>query len=299
MAISTLGTIAVAEDSAGQARQGPAHIYPIRGVLARCADVSSVRQVEIAPEVAALLGPEQCARLSSDDWDQPVQCWECDGWLAPAESAVVLILRRVDLGQGTIRFAVHAHPRCADSEVREVTLAELQARDAELGLDAADSGTSVDVVATVWDLGNGAGYPVVLISFQTEVMIEAGPERMDAVVSALLRLGWHLVSHMDQPPPSGPEGYRLRFTHAEGHAAAAGLVELIDPAGEVETSAYVQPGRFWRPGALRTGRSVVILGSRYLTEWATRGRGAVKRAARAGALVGGVVPVDLVGPGND
>ena len=34
------------------------------------------------------------------------------------------------------------------------------------------------------------------------------------------------------------------------------------------------------------------------TNWATKGRSAVKRAARDGALAGGTVPVQLIGPGN-
>lgn len=260
---------------------------------------AGVREVQISAEVAAVLGGEQCARLRGEDWNVRVQCWDCDGWLEPDDPAVVLVLAPDDdVAGGVVEFAVHAHCTCARSEIRRLAAAELKARRDGRGTET-DGSTDIQMVATVWDTGRGTAYPAVLISYNAEMMFNPGSvERIDAIVTALLAQGWHLVTDLSAPAPAGPAGWQLRFTHDEGHASAPGLLELIEPGYGVVTAAHVEPARLWRPAVLRTGTAVVIHGSRYLTEWQTRGRTAVKRAARSGALVGGIIPVTLHGPGN-
>lgn len=259
----------------------------------------------IADDVAAALGPEQVARLTGPEWDQQVQCWECDGWIGPDEDAAVLLLRvtdpvNADTG-ATVSFSLHSHPACSPSKILVMTADQVRARRPELDerTDQGD-GTDVDVVATVFDTRRGTGYPVVLLSYQTELIADSlGPERMDLVVSGLVMQGWHPLTTLAEPPAAGPAGYRIRFSHEQGIAAAPGILEVINPSGQVDTVAEVTPGRYWRPGVVRTGQTVLIQGSRYLTDWQRRGRAGVKAAVRAGLLVGGVVPVELRGPGND
>lgn len=242
-----------------------------------------MRQVEISPDVAGLLGAEQCNRMRSAEWDQVVQCWDCSDWMQPGEPATVLVL---DRGNG-LRHVVHAHPACSSSEIRMLTEQELDARRASG--PPADGTTDVQVVAVVWDTGRGTGYPALMVSYAEEIL-SPGPERTDMVVGTLLHLGWHLGTDLSEPPPAGPRGWRLRATVLAGERD--GLVELVDD-GRLATSATVALPRAWSTAVARTGLVAVFHGSRYLVDWETRGRAAVKRAARNGSLVGGVIPAEL------
>jgi hypothetical protein len=42
-----------------------------------------VRTVVVAPEVAAMVGDEELARLAGPEWTTPVQCWQCERWISP------------------------------------------------------------------------------------------------------------------------------------------------------------------------------------------------------------------------
>lgn len=248
-----------------------------------------MRTVDIHPAVAGVLGAEQVTRLRSQTWDERLQCWECDRWLDAIEPAAVLVLDVVDVGQ---RFAVFTHPGCAASQVRASSTAEIRARRTDrVDTDGQgpDEGTDVDVVTTVWPAAAGP-WPVLMISLHQDVPLDqGGPDRVDALVAALTGIGWHPVITLDAPPAQGPTGYRVRFVEP------AGLVEVVDPTGQVETSGHVDAPQQWRTAVIHAGgRTGVLMGSRFLTHWDQHGPAGVESAVRAGLLVGGVVPVDLV-----
>jgi hypothetical protein len=251
-----------------------------------------MRAVEIAPEVAELLGPDLTARLNSENWNQTVQCWDCGQLLPPSDPAVVLVIWPVDFGAGGLQHAVHAHPGCSRSEVRRMTVAELDARPrrtAETGPDA-----DVDVVATVWDHGDGSGYAAVLISFRDEIQLEVGGERVDGAVAGLSAAGWQPTRDLSVPPAARPPGWRLRCTITDVQAGH-GVLELINAAGQVETVATIYDSLAWMAGAHQAREAVVVMGSRYLADWITEGhQGAAEQAARGGRVVAGVVPVQLL-----
>jgi len=246
--------------------------------------------------VAAELGSTQMARLASEVWDRPVQCWECRRKLDPAEPAAVLLILPEDYGLGTVRFGVHAHPGCARSEIRKTTVAELVARRL-LSPDEPEDEPDVDVVATVWEYGEKGteqfrAYPLVMLSYRSDLLAAGGgAERQDLLVSGLLAEGWHLVDGLDRTYPRAPAGYRLRFTDCG--PGEPGQLELISHRG-LETSATVQPGRYWKPMVAEARMALVVHGSQYLADWATAGRAAAQDAARSGALVGGIVPAELI-----
>lgn len=250
-----------------------------------------MRTVEIAPDVAELLGPDLFARLNSGSWDQTVQCWDCGGLLLPSDPAVVLVIWPVDFGAGTLQYAVHAHPGCSRSQVRRMTVAELDARPrwtVDTGPDA-----DVDVVTTLWDGGDGTGYAAVLISFRDEIVLDLDGERVDGVVAGLSAAGWQPTSDLNVPPTARPEGWLLRFTVTDVDAGR-GMLELINPAGQVETEASVYDSLVWLLYVHQARSAVIVMGSRYLADWITEGhQRAAEQAAHAGRLVAGVVPVEL------
>ena len=155
------------------------------------------------------------------------------------------------------------------------------------------------MVATTFDTGRGSDYPVVLLSYRSDLTLgEPRAERVDLLTTEMLARGWEQIISVTEPPGPGPHGYSVRFRHDRANPSAPGLLEVVDPFGAVETEAYVQPTGLWRPAVVRTGRTVLMQGSQYLNEWQTKGRAGVKRAVRAGLITGGVVPVELAGPGN-
>ncbi|WP_394622337.1 hypothetical protein JNUCC0626_50240 (plasmid) [Lentzea sp. JNUCC 0626] len=249
-----------------------------------------MRPVEISPDVAGVLGPELVDRMTSDAWDQVVQCWECGRLLPPEEPAAVLLLWPVDAAAGTVQLPVQVHQNCARSEIRRTTVAELQARTVS---QPAGPDADLDVVATMWDLGDGTGYPALFISFRDEVLLGDGPERIDGVVAALTMFGWHPVDALAVVPGLAPHGWRARFGIVD-FEAGRGRLELINPGGEVETEATVYDAQGWLLAVQQLGGSAVIMGSKYLSNWLIEGAVvAADRAARNGRLVGGIVPVTL------
>jgi hypothetical protein len=249
-----------------------------------------MRPVKIASDVAAVLGSELVERMSSDSWDQVVQCWECGRLLGPDEPAAVLLLWPVDAGEGTLRIPVQVHQDCARSEIRRTTVAELRDRTAQ---QPAGPDTDLDVVATVWDLGNGTGYPALFISFRGEVLLGDGAERVDGVVAVLTMSGWHPVTALDVVPAHAPRGWQARFTVADVEAGR-GHLELINPGGEVETEASVHDAQGWLLAVQQLGGSAVFMGSRYLSNWLAEGTNAAAvRAVLDGRLVGGILPTSV------
>jgi hypothetical protein len=254
-----------------------------------------MRSVQIAPDVADLLGATQTARLASDAWDETVQCWDCGQPVLPGDPAAVLVICAVDAGASNLQFAVHTHPACAGSEVRRMTIAELRARpefpdDTATSLDA-----DLDVAATLWVRGDGSAYPAVFISFRAEVLLDAGDEPRDGVVAGLTAIGWHPTRTPDDVPPAAPAGWWIRFGVVDVEAGL-GLLELINPAGQVETEARVQDALPWLAAVYRSGATAVFQGSRYLAPpvWLAEGTiAAARQAAHAGRLVGGTLPVHL------
>jgi hypothetical protein len=249
-----------------------------------------MREVQISPQVAELLGAEEIRRLTSDVWDVPVQCWECGEQLTAGEPVSLLVVVPTDVDN--LAFAVHAHPACSDSAVKRYSATQIRARFPLPADD--DREDDVEAVALVWTTSAGAGYPALFLSYRAEVLLADRPERTDALVSGLIREGWHLASTLDAPPPAGPPGVRLRF--ALDPAAGVGVAELLGTDGAVETAVTVTVPLLWYP-ALRAGGQVAVFhGSRYLQHWQDRGPTVLSDAARAGVLVGGLIPAELHWP---
>lgn len=260
------------------------------------------RTILISDEVARELGREQVDRMHGPEWQQRVRCWECDQWIEAADDVALLIVRVPEIDEATgggLQTGVHAHPDCRPSQVLSLTLAEVDAIRA--GRQRPDEGDlhTVDVVATTFETRDDSYIPVVMLSYRADLMLAgAGHDRVDLLTTSMLAEGWHQITSMTEPPGPGPQGYSVRFRHDRADPSAPGVLEVVNPSGQVDTEAHVVPTGLWRPAVVRAGRTVLIQGSQYLTDWQTKGRVAVKRAVRAGLLTGGVVPVELDGPGN-
>lgn len=255
------------------------------------------RTVLMSPEVAALVGPEQAARMRGPAWSQRIQCFECGGWIEAHQDTALSVLRVLDpaapADAGGVSHGVQHHPGCAPSRVVDLTPEELARHlaDPHAVQPATDD---TDVLLTVGGIHTGP-FPLVLVSYRSDLMVERpGGDRVDVLTSSYLAQGWHPVLSLADPPGPAPSGYRLRFTHESPDEDAPGLVEILGRDGTVETAAVVEPMILWRPLARRHRRVAVVHGTNYLAD----GPEGLDRAVRSGLLVGGRVPVDLAGPGN-
>ena len=249
------------------------------------------RRIEIAPEIEAVLGAEQVTRMREPGWGAEARCWECGARLDDNEPATILLLRPRDVSQLT--FAVCAHPQCSSSQIREPSREEIQAHRARLeGVDDTP-GSRVDVVTAVWDTGEET-HAVVAVSYPQEIITGAGPERTNLLISLLLGRGWHLAGDVVAPPGPAPNGWELRFTPSSDSEDSVGLLEIVDPAHGVTTSAITQPAPLWRPAIARTGKAIVYMGPGFLSNRRIDGIAAIEHAAHTGSLVGAVLPAAVL-----
>lgn len=259
------------------------------------------RTVVMAPEVEALIGPEQAARIQGPAWSARVQCWECGHGIEADQNSTLSILRVVDpdrrSGEGTVAHAVQNHLHCAPSRIQNLSptaFAQLQAgHAADTNAPPPDAGDDLALMATVGGTPEQP-YPVVFVSYRSDVIAERpGADRVDLLTSGLLARGWHPITTLLAPPPPGPAGHRLSFNHIEAADDAPGLVRLVDADDLIESSGVVTPFELWRVLVRQCGWTVVVHGSNYLAD-----QDSLMRAVASGLLVGGIVPVLLDGPGN-
>jgi hypothetical protein len=234
-----------------------------------------MRDIEASPEVAAIVGEEDLARLRTGAAFARYTCWACGrpGWADTQPASVV-----VELGEQAARVSL-AHARCAPSHVVEL-------RDVAVPAVAEDSDADMAAKAALFPYPGGS-QAVLLLEPRVEIATRSpGGERIDVLLTGLLRMGLSLVHAVGELPGPAP-GWQLelpgrrqvRVTAADGSVAYAGSCGQPRP---------------WRQQIAVTGRCVVLTGTIGL--YACPGRGdpaqlvdMVEAAARAGQLAGATI----------
>ncbi|KAB2376981.1 hypothetical protein [Actinomadura montaniterrae] len=225
-----------------------------------------VLTVDVAPELVGEIDPadvEQLARAAADGWT----CAVCGDAGAVDGIAEVVLLR-----EGLVTAARLAHPWCVpDAPVRQV--AGLREALAESRPATATAGLAGDVPLLVVDLAD------------TVAGGDPGGERVDKVAAHLLGLGLDLVADLARLAELGAAtGWRaalgpdwLTLTQPDRTRLYDG--ELVLPDG-------------WAAAAAVVGGCVLLVASGLGSHTALDRIGErLAAAARAGRLVGGVVPV--------
>jgi hypothetical protein len=235
--------------------------------------VSGGRRLAISAEVAELVSREDLEGLESRVAAEGYDCAVCGGHSPATVPAVVAVW---NAGPDT-RWARVAHERCAPSAV--------------IGASGLPGTTPARAITGFAPHASAGVRALVLVEMLYSLATNEAGERIDGVASWLLGEGLHLITAAGRlAPPAGP-GWSAVFP-------APGLA-LISGPGAVGT---VYEGELWTPPgwldvARQRGGAELLIG---VTGVAGVGAGTsalrlVADAARAGRLVGGLVPVIVPG----
>lgn len=234
--------------------------------------MSGGRLLAVSAEVAALVDREDLEALESRVAAEGYDCAVCGGHSPATVPAVVAVW---NAGQDT-QWARVAHERCAPSAV--------------IGESDLPSATPARAITGLAPHASAGVRALLLVEMLYASATHEAGERIDVVATGLLGEGLHLIATAGRlAPPAGP-GWSAVFP-------APGLALISGPgsAGTVyEGELWTPPG--WLDVARQRGAELLI----GVTGVAGVGAGTsslrlVADAARAGRLVGGLVPVTVPG----
>ncbi|GAB3278354.1 hypothetical protein GCM10027589_04430 [Actinocorallia lasiicapitis] len=227
--------------------------------------------LDVAAEVAALMPPEDLAQLEKKAGDG-YDCLGCEQRAVLADGPAAVVIQR----SGPLTLARLAHRTCRASAVEVLAPGALRARD----------DVAAVVVAGLWP-GVSGHRPVLVIDIPHGLSISAPGDRVDAVVYFFLRLGLHLATSAGRTPPRAAAGWSVRLPSPVEAVVTA-------PDGSPVYDGDLVRSPMWDDLAASFGGAVLLIGSNLdLASTGPHDPGItrVNAAARAGLLVGGVVPV--------
>ncbi|MFJ2561248.1 MULTISPECIES: hypothetical protein [unclassified Streptomyces] len=244
-------------------------------------------ELQMSPEVRALLGPEGLARAAEVSLVDGT-CVYCRTRL---EGTVNMVVRT----NGTFVHVVYVHAACGPSEV--VPLPE----DHQPPVPA--DGYDMTMTAAVLDHG-GATLPVLVAETVSKAYAfddSSGPgpmsELTNLVASSLLGDGFTLISRIKHAPPQIPEWVGVLLL-GHGPAGEDGLL-VLDPEGGKFYAGSVELPDSWLPAVAHYGWAVLYVGDVGLAELRDDAKAATKAlrtAAQAGRLVGARIAIGTPPP---
>jgi len=247
-------------------------------------------RLHIAEPVADVIGPDAVARIRADPAWRTRDCWVCrktaDGTDEPIGLAVTV--------GGALNTARIVHTRCAPSAVYggEATVDPA----ADEGHPGRDAETDMRAHALNWPPGAERIAPLLLVDVGVEYSYTAdNGDLVDGLAQHLAVKGWELVTRLGTLPSTTPEGtaavWQIIGGSTEyGHLVIAGPGALGQPQPIVRVDLIVPD--LWTAAALYEGHIVALLGPFGIDEGWTAGAdlGAVRRAVKAGRVMGAVIP---------
>lgn len=246
-------------------------------------------ELQMSPEVRALLGPEGLARAAEVSL--------VDGTCAYCRTRLQGTVNMVVRTSSTFVHVVYVHAACGPSEVVPLP--------ADHQPPAPADGYDMTMTAAVLDHG-GINLPVLVAETVAKAYAFDGPsgpgpipELTSLVTSSLLGDGFTLISRITQePPPEIPEWIGVLLL-GHGPAGEDGLLVLDPEAGKFYTGGIELPAS-WLPAVAHYGWAVLYVGDVGLAELHGDDKDtveALRAAAQAGRLVGariaiGVPPLD-------
>jgi hypothetical protein len=236
--------------------------------------------IRASAEVTELVGLETLREIEGDAFER-YDCWRCGGPGRTTDPTTVVVL-----GYQSMPIVKFAHARCAESQV--VSL--LAGRPADLeafGLSDMNSKAAVLEYATAprWRA-------VLVLEPRVEMAgIRPGGERISLWISGLIEAGLTFLRTGGQLPDPAP-GWQLRL--AAGETAC-----LTSPDGQILYEGSCSVWEDWLDVVGEVGGCVVLVGTVGLYAVTDdemtqlRFHQLLNRAARDGALVGGVVSTSL------
>jgi hypothetical protein len=231
--------------------------------------VSAGRLLTVSAEVAALVGREDLAALEARVAGEGYDCAVCSEHSPAGVPAVVAVW---DAGPGTA-WARVAHERCAPSAV--------------IGAADLPGSTPARAVAGLVPHASAGVRALIMVEMLYSLATRDAGERVDGTASGLLGVGLHLIAAAGRLAPSAGPGWSAVFP-----APGAAVITGPGIAGTVyEGELWTPPG--WFDVARQRGGAELLTGVIGVAGLGpdTSAFSLVASAARAGRLVGGLVPV--------
>lgn len=240
-------------------------------------------ELQMGPEVRALLGPEGLARAA----EVPLAGGQCLTCRRPLDGTVSMVVRT----NGSFIHVAYVHAACGPSEVIEM--------DDDFSPATPADGYAMTMTAAVLDHG-GADLPVLVAETVSKAYVvnNGSGELTNVVASHLLGNGFHLVTRLRQAPPPAAEWIgALLLGH--GPAGEDGLL-VLDPEGGQFYAGSVDLPDGWLTAAARYGWAVLYVGNVGGPEPRDHNAKATVRAlrtaAQTGQLVGARIAVGVPDP---
>jgi hypothetical protein len=236
-----------------------------------------VAGLQVSEEVAAVVGAGNLAQLAATAAGS-FECARCGATASLSDGPATVVAFR----DGILTVARIAHESCSSSQVVDVP---------EGTLRVAEQAPAVAVAAV---LPHSAGLrPVLVVEPGASVSILQDGERIDGVTAHLLGLGLHLVAALGHTPGEAP-GWQVELTSAV-------TARALYPGGDaLYDGDLIMPPPWLRLVADRGGCLLLVASGLGLAEGlgeVAEGMRRLNSAARAGRLVGALVPVVAATPG--
>ncbi|MBT2469378.1 hypothetical protein J7E97_16215 [Streptomyces sp. ISL-66] len=240
--------------------------------------------LQMSPEVRALLGPEGLARAA----EVSLADGRCVACSRPLDGTVHMVVRT----NGSFTHVVYVHAGCGPSEVIQM--------GPDFAPAAPADGYDMTMTAAVLDHG-GADLPVLVAETVGKAyVVTDNPtgELTNVVASHLLGCGFQMVTRLRQAPPQVDEWVGVLLL-GHGPAGEDGLLVLDPDGGQFYAGAVDLPDG-WLTQAARYGWAVLYVGNvcgldpRAHEAKATAR--ALRTAAQTGQLVGARIAIGTPGP---
>jgi hypothetical protein len=227
--------------------------------------------LDVAGDVAELVSPEDLAQLETTA-AAGYECLVCERPATLADGVASVVLLRSE----PLIVARIAHRACRASAVEDLPPGALQVREDVDGV----------AVAGLWPSVDGLRPVLVLDIPYSLAMVERG-DRVDALASYFLRRGLQLVTSAGRTPGPAGAGWAIGLP-------SPGSAVVVAPGGDLVYEGSLSLISGWVDLVDAFGGAVLLIGSNLgMADVGPHDLGItrVNKAARAGLLVGGVVPV--------
>lgn len=238
-----------------------------------------MRDLSVADDVAALVSADDLRLLAAGAGPDGIS--ECVTCRAPVDADAAASVVAITIGP-LVTVARLAHRACTPSGVVELPVDELGLTPEQLA--ALVAGEDSDASARALLLPHASGdRPCLLVEFVGGLATPASEgERVDLVVSGLLRRGLHLHTRLGHLPPAA-SGWTVRL--------GAGTARVGQPGGEAMYDGTLTITSPWLDAVTAYGGRCVLLTGTVPARPDGGTLDALRAAARNGTLVAGLVDV--------